>query len=58
MEKHGALDNPRVFRVVSVWDTRKHWENWVNDEFRRGVDGRINEWLRKPSTTRVFEEMT
>ena len=53
-----SLDNPRVFMVVSVWGTREHWESWVNDEFRWGMDGRINERLRKPSTTRVFEEMT
>ena len=53
-----SLETPRVFMVVSVWGGREYWENWVDDEFRRGMDQRINQFLRKPSTARVFEEVT
>ena len=51
-----SADNPRVFVVISVWGSREYWEIWANDEFRRGMDVRINQMLRKPSTARVFEE--
>ena len=49
-------DNPRIFMVASTWGYREHWEAWVNDEFRRGIEDRIRPLLRKPSGIRVFEE--
>ncbi len=52
-----SMDNPRIFLVVSVWGRREYWERWVEDDFRRKMDDRINEMLRKPSTARVFEEV-
>ena len=53
-----SLDNSRVFMVVSVWGRREYWESWLNDEFRRKMEDRINPMLRKPGTVRVFEEVT
>ena len=53
-----SLDNPRIFAVVSVWGRREYWERWAEDDFRRGVEERISRFLRKPSSVRVFEEVT
>ncbi len=53
-----SLEDPRVFVAVSVWGGRVYWEHWLNDEFRRRMDERINLMLRRPSTARIFEEVT
>ena len=53
-----SLDNPRIFLVSSTWGSREYWETWVNDDFRRNVELRISAFLRKPSTIRIFEELT
>ena len=53
-----SLDNPRIFVVVSVWGGREYWESWINDAFRRRMNERIDRMLRKPSTARIFEEVT
>ena len=53
-----SLENPRVFMVISVWGRLEYWECWVNDEFRRKMNERIDRLLRKPSTARIFEELT
>lgn len=53
-----SLDNPRVFLVSSTWGSREYWEAWFNDEYRKQVELRISAFLRKPTTIRVFEELT
>ena len=53
-----SLDNPRVFMVSSTWGSREYWEAWSNDEYRKQVELRISAFLRKPTTIRVFEELT
>ena len=53
-----SLDNPRIFLVSSTWGAREYWEAWVNDDFRRSTELRISAFLRKPSTIRVYEELT
>jgi len=52
------LDNPRIFLVSSTWGRRKHWEAWVDDEFRQKRENKTQTYLRKPSTIRILEEMT
>ena len=53
-----SLDNPRIFLVSSTWGSREYWDAWVKDDFRRNVELRISAFLRKPSTIRVYEELT
>ena len=53
-----SLDNPRIFLVSSTWGSREYWETWFNDDYRKNVELRISAFLRKPTTVRVFEELT
>lgn len=53
-----SVDNPRVFVVLSVWGGLEHWQGWVNNEFCRKMDERINRRLGRPSVAKVFEEVT
>ena len=53
-----SLDNPRIFLVSSTWGRREYWDDWVDDEFRQKREEKIQTYLRKPSTIRIFEEMT
>ena len=53
-----SMDNPRIFLVSSTWGSREYWEAWSNDEYRKQVELRISAFLRKPTTIRVFEELT
>ena len=53
-----SLDNPRIFLVASTWGAREYWEAWVDDDFRRNTELRISAFLRKPSISRVYEELT
>ncbi|MFQ5861286.1 MAG: antibiotic biosynthesis monooxygenase family protein [Dehalococcoidia bacterium] len=53
-----SITNPRVFVVLSVWASREHWESWAQDPFRLKVDERINRMLTKPSSIKLFEELT
>ncbi len=53
-----SLDNPRIFLVSSTWGRREYWDSWVEDEFRQKREEKIKSYLRKPSTIRIFEEMT
>ena len=53
-----SLDNPRIFMVSSTWGSREYWEAWVKDDFRRKMEEKIAQYLRKPETARLFEELT
>jgi len=53
-----AVDNPRLYMVLSVWASKEHWDRWVLDEFRQKMEERINRMLVRPSKVRVFEETT
>lgn len=53
-----SLDNPRIFIVASTWGRREYWESRANDEFRRKMEERIGLMLRRPTTIKVFEEVT
>jgi len=53
-----SLDNPRLFMVSSTWGSREYWEAWVQDDFRRKMEEKIAQYLRKPETVRRFEELT
>jgi len=51
-----AVDNPRVFMVLSVWSSLEHWQEWSQSDFRLKLDDRISRMLRKPLSVRVFED--
>jgi len=53
-----SLDNPRIFLVSSTWGSREYWEAWVKDDFRRKMEEKIAQLLRKPATIRHYEELT
>ena len=53
-----SLENPRVFMVLSVWGQREYWDNWFRDEFQRKIDDSIAPTLRRPSTIRIYEELS
>ena len=57
-ESWRSLDNPRTFMVSTTWGSREYWAAWANDEFQRNVDLSISALLRKPSTIRVYEELS
>lgn len=52
-----SLENSRIFLVSSTWGSRNYWETWTNDDLRRKIEERINPYLRKPGTVRIFEEL-
>lgn len=52
------MDNPRIFLVSNTWGRREYWDDWVDDEFRRKIEEKIQTYLRKPTTISISEEMT
>lgn len=53
-----SVTNPRVLVTVSAWANVQAWDAWANDPFRLKADERINLMLLRPSSVRLFEEMS
>jgi heme-degrading monooxygenase HmoA len=51
-----ALDNPRVFMVLSVWASKEHWHSWAESPFRKEREDKITSMLRRPSSIRLFQD--
>ena len=40
-----SMDNPEDFMVISTWQTREDWEQWLKSEDRHKVQSKIDDLL-------------
>ena len=40
-----SMDNPEDFMVISTWQTREDWEQWLKSEDRNKVQSKIDDLL-------------
>lgn len=53
-----SISQPRVLVTISAWASKEAWDRWAADPFRMKMEERIGQMLVRPSTTRLFEEMS
>lgn len=48
------LDKPNECLVVSNWRTLEDWENWLNNDKRKAIQGEIDQLLDQETTYAVY----
>ncbi|MBI5569775.1 MAG: antibiotic biosynthesis monooxygenase [Desulfomonile tiedjei] len=49
-----SADEPNKVVVISTWNSRKRWEEWLNDSNRKKFHARMDELLAAPEHVEVF----
>jgi heme-degrading monooxygenase HmoA len=54
-ETLSSADDPNWVTVVSTWQHKSFWDNWVNSEARRASEAAFEELLDRPTECEVYE---
>ena len=49
-----SMDNPEDFMVISTWQTREDWEQWLKSEDRNKVQSKIDDLLGGTTHYEIF----
>ena len=50
---HGAGTENGHLRVVELWESRDHWERFLQERLQRGISEALGERARPPQVTEV-----
>ena len=51
------LDNPEDCLVVSRWESREHWETWLNSKERSEIQKKIEQITREKTQYTIYAPM-
>jgi heme-degrading monooxygenase HmoA len=49
-----AVNDPNHYLVISIWESMDHWQGWFNNEERRKLQVKIDDYLESPTVMRLF----
>ena len=49
-----SMDNPEDFMVISTWQTREDWDQWLKSEDRNKVQSKIDDLLGGTTHYEIF----
>jgi len=49
-----AVDDPNHYLVISTWESREHWQAWLDNPQRLVMQTEIDNYMDTPTLIRVY----
>jgi len=49
-----AVDDPNFYLVISTWESKEQWQDWLGNPVRQELAAEIDAFLESPTHLRVF----